>query len=173
MPILRFAKTLALLIPLFSFPLYAQGTGSTMLSLSVGAQCGVFVLSSSQSETSSGKQANEYTGTVTFQYFVRTATGTGSGNLQLELVLLDDSSRVDSSGAALSYAMNLSGVGTASSGRQTISSPSANITVASFGADQHTSKQGSTGTLTWTFDRDSISPTRSLAPTVTLNMACR
>jgi len=171
MPISPCAKALALLIPLFSFPVHAQRTGSTALALSVGAQCDVFVLSSSQSEPSSGQQSNEYSGTVTFQYYVRTAVGTGDGNLQLELV--DDSSKIDSSGAALSYATNLSGVGTANSGRQKISSPSASITVASFGADQHSTKQGSTGTLTWTFNRDSISPNRSLPPTVRLNMACR
>jgi len=164
-------KATGLLIVIFSLPMHAQRAATTVLALRVGSQCGVSVLSSSHSEVSSGAPS-EYTGTITFVYYVRTSTGAGSGNIELELV--DDSGRSgNSSGLALSYTTDLSGVGSANSGRQTVSSSSASITVASFGADEHSPRQGSTGTINWTFNRDAMSSNSSLPPTLHLNMACR
>jgi hypothetical protein len=164
-------KATGLLIVIFSLPMQAQRAATSVLALTVGSQCGVSVLSSSHSEVSSGP-SSEYTGTITFVYYVRTSTGAGSGNIELEL--LDDSGRSgNSSGLALSYTTDLSGVGSANSGRQALSSSSANITVASFGPDQHSPRQGSTGTINWTFNRDAMSSNSSLPPTLHLNMACR
>jgi hypothetical protein len=160
-----------LLIAIFSLPLHAQRSATTVLALTVGSQCGVSVLSSSHSEVSSGP-SGEYTGTITFLYYLRTSSGAGSGNIELEL--LDDSARsANSSGAALSYTTDLSGVGSANSGRQTVSSSSANVTVATFAADQHSPRQGSTGTINWTFTPDPMSPNSALPPALHLNMACR
>ena len=171
MRISRLVQATVLLIVIFSLPMQAQRAATSVLALTVGSQCGVSVLSSSHSEVSSGP-SSEYTGTITFVYYVRTSTGAGSGNIELEL--LDDSGRsANSSGAALSYTTDLSGVGSANSGRQTVSSSSASITVASFGADQHSPRQGSTGTINWTFNRDAMSSNSSLPPTLHLNMACR
>ena len=168
----RLVKAAVLSVFIFSLPMQAQRAANTVLALSVGSQCGVSVLSSSQSAVSSGP-SSEYTGTITFVYYLRTSAGAGSGNIELELV--DDSGRaVNSSGAAISYLTDLSGAGTANSGRQTVSSSSASFTVASFGADQHSPRQGSTGTINWTFNRDAMSSSNSsLPPTVRLNMACR
>ncbi len=172
MRISRLVKATVLLIVVFSLPLHAQRSATTVLALAVGSQCGVSVLSSSHSDVSSGGPSGEYTGTITFVYYVRTSTAAGSGNIELEL--LDDSARsANSSGGALSYTTDLSGVGSGNSGRQTVSSSSANFTVATFGADQHSPRQGSTGTINWTFTRDPMSPNSSLPPTVHLNMACR
>jgi hypothetical protein len=164
-------KATALLFIVFSLPMHAQRAATTVLALTVGSQCGVSVLSSSHSEVSGGP-AGEYTGTITFVYYVRTSTAAGSGNIELELV--DDSSQSgNSSGMAVSYTTDLSGVGSANSGRQTVSSSSTNITVASFGADQHSPRQGNTGTINWTFNRDAMSSNTSLPPTPHLNMSCR
>ena len=170
MRISRLVKATCLLIVIFSLPMQAQRAATTVLALTVGSQCGVSVLSSSHSEVSSGP-SSEYTGTITFVYYLRTSTGAGSGNIELELV--DDSARSGDSSVALSYTTDLSGVGIANSGRQAISSSSANITVASFGADQHSPRQGNTGTINWTFIRDAMSSNSSLPPTLHLNMACR
>jgi hypothetical protein len=171
MQISEMVKASALLIIIFSLPMQAQRAATSVLAISVGSQCGVSVLSSTNSEVRTGP-SGEYTGTITFVYYLRTSTGAGSGTIELELV--DDSARSgDSSGVALTYTTDLSGVGSANSGHQTLSSASANITVASFGADQHSPRQGSTGTINWTFNRDAMSSNSSLPPTLHLNMACR
>jgi hypothetical protein len=167
----RLVKSAALLAFIFSLPMHAQRAANTVLALNVGSQCGVSVLSSNQSAVSSGS-SSEYTGTITFVYYLRTSAGAGSGNIELELV--DGSGRAVNSSAAISYMTDLSGAGTANSGRQTVSSSSASFTVASFGADQHSPRQGSAGTINWTFNRDAMSSSNSsLPPTVHLNMACR
>jgi hypothetical protein len=164
-------KAAALLIVIFSLPMHAQRAATSVLALTVGSQCGVSVLSSSHSEVT-GAQSDQYTGTITFQYYLRTSGGAGGGDIELELV--DDSGRVvNLSGATISYTTDLSGAGSANSGRQALSSSSANITVASFGADQHSPRQGSTGTINWTFTRDAMSANSYLPPTLRLNMACR
>jgi hypothetical protein len=166
----RLVKATAPLIFIFSLPMNAQRAANTVLALNVGSQCAVSVLSSNQSEVSG--QSSEYTGTITFVYYLRTSATAGSGNIELEVV--DDSGRVvKSPGAALSYTTDLSGAGTANSARQTISSSSASFTVASFGADQHSPRQGSTGTINWTFNREAASSTNNLPPTLRLNAACR
>ena len=171
MQVSRMVKAAALSIVIFSIPMHAQRAATSVLALTVGSQCGVSVLSSNHSEAS-GAQSDQYTGTITFQYYLRTSGGAGGGDIELELV--DDSGRaVNSSGATLSYTTDLSGVGSANSGRQSVSSASANITVASFGADQHSPRQGSTGTINWTFTHDAVSSNSYLAPTLRLNMACR
>ena len=167
----RLVKTTALLIFIFSLPMHAQRAANALLAVNVGSQCGVSVLSSNQSEISNGS-SSQYSGTITFVYYLRTSAGAGSGNIELEVA--DDSGRaVNSSGSALSYTTDLSGAGTASSGRQTISSSSASLTVASFGADQHSPRQGSTGTINWTLVRDPMSSSNNLPPTLRLNTACR
>ena len=167
----RLVKATALLIVIFSLPMHAQRAANTLLAVNVGSQCGVSVLSSNQSEVSSG-QSSGYTGTITFVYYLRTSAAAGSGNIELEVV--DDSGRaVNSFGSALSYTTDLSGAGTGNSGRQTISSSSASLTVASFGADQHSPRQGSTGTINWTLVRDPMSSGNNLPPTLRLNTVCR
>ena len=167
----RLVKAAASLVLIFSLPMPAQRAASTVLALNVGSQCGISVLSSNQSEVSSGP-SSEYTGTITFVYYLRTSAGAGSGNIELELV--DDSRRaVNSIGVALSYTTGLSGAGTANSGRQTVSSSSASFTVASFGADQQSPRQGSAGTINWTLVRDSMSSNNNLPPTLRLNTTCR
>jgi hypothetical protein len=167
----RWVKTTGLLIFIFSLPMHAQRAANTLLAVNVGSQCGVSVLSSNQSDISNGS-SSQYSGTITFLYYLRTSAGAGSGNIELEVA--DDSGRAGNSyGSALSYTTELSGAGTSNSGRQTISSSSASFTVASFGADQHSPRQGSTGTINWTLVRDPMSSSNNLPPTLRLNTACR
>src|ERR1700746_3393211 len=96
----RLVKSAALLAFIFSLPMHAQRAANAVLALNVGSQCGVSVLSSNQSAVSSGS-SSEYTGTITFVYYLRTSAGAGSGNIELELV--DGSGRAVNSSAAISY----------------------------------------------------------------------
>lgn len=147
-------------------PTFAQRLATTTLTLAVGARCGVSVLSS---EVSSG-DSNDYNGTISFLYFVRTSTSAGTGNIQLELVEGSRKGNALTSGVAtLGYTTELSGVGMANSGQQTISSAATDATVVSFGADQHSPRQGSTGTINWSVHNNASSE----PPTLRLNMACR
>jgi hypothetical protein len=97
------------------------------------------------------------TGATTFSYKLRTSGG-GGASLQLKLA---------QPGAQFSYVVRLPGAAE-SSGSQTIPE-SSTITVAQFGSNAHSAKQGDTGTMNWSLKGAANSGMPEIAFTIRCN----
>jgi hypothetical protein len=95
-------------------------------------------------------------GVTTFGYKLRTSKA-GGASIQL---------RMDRPGGQLSYVVRLPGV-PASAGNQRIPESSA-MTVARFGPDAHSSREGDTGSVTWSLQ----DPARTGTPQVGVSIRC-
>jgi hypothetical protein len=107
----------------------------TNLSLNVGPQCSIAILSATTTREGSGAVH----GTTTFRYRIRASRAGGGGAITV----------VPDSGGNLSYDARLAGAGTGRTGTRDVT-PAAAIPVAAFGPGARSSKQGDTGVLTWT-----------------------
>jgi len=134
-------------------------TEATTLSVNVGAEAAISVLTTTTLSTPSTIFA-DYTGTTTFLYKVRTG-GTVSGT-GITLQITTDFSPVNgpsvaSSGATgdtLKYACTATAASaTACVGSQT-SSTSAATSVATFGTSAHSAKAGDSGSVVWDLVND-------------------
>jgi len=167
---------------LFTAPLaHAQlgsATGTTTVSVTVGAEAALNITNSSTPLTATGTNFSNYTGSTGLTYFVRTTQSGGSGSVTLKVTT--DFSPANgpsvgtppSAGDKLAYTCSLSGVGTACSGSQT-SSTTASTSVATFGADAHTVTfpGGDTATTAWTLTNDPKYKTGSYSATVTFTIS--
>ena len=153
-------------------------TGTTTLNLTVGPEAAIQINTATTNLTTSTTTfANPFTGTTNFSYKVRTTKVGGSGSITSQVTSDftaggggNPSVAAPPAGDTLSYTCNLTGVGSACSGSQTASTSSA-TSVATFGANAHSSAAGDSGSVAWSLTNDPGYPTGSYNATVTFTIA--
>ena len=149
-------------------------TGTTTLSVTVGAEAAIEVLNGSTALT--GAAFADYTGTTNFLYKIRTNPGSGSGTITVQVTgdfSPDNGPSVASpptAGDALTYTCTVVAPGTACSGTQTADTGSA-TPVASFGADARSDNAGNSGSVAWTLTNDSKYQANTYTATVTFTIS--
>jgi hypothetical protein len=167
-----------------AFPTFAQlgtATGTTTLSMTVGAEAGLTVAATS-TMTLVGTNFANFTSSTALTYYVRTTGSTGAGSITAKVTA--DFSPVGgpsvatppTTGDALTYTSS----GTAPSSNATgavmafagvIASTSAQTNVATFGADNRTSSAGNSEAVAWTLTNDPKYKTGAYAATVTFTIS--
>lgn len=173
-------KTLPLLALILLFTAsvgHAQSaTGATSVTVTVGPEAALTVTSPT-GLTTSGTVFNNYTGTTTVTYFIRTTLSGGTGTISLKVT--SDFSPANgpsvasppTAGDALTYTCGGAAPATPCTGSQT-ASMSTSTSVATFGADAHTTTtSGSTATTSWTLTNDPVYKTGSYNATVTFTIS--
>lgn len=153
---------------------YAQfaGTGTTTLSVTVGAEAAIQINTANTSLTTAGTTFNNpFTGTTNFAYKVRTTKVGGSGSLTLQVTsdFAPAGGPLAASGP-LSYTCSLAGVGSACAGSQTADTASS-TPIASFGADAKSGGAGDTGSVSWSLVNNPSYSTGSYSATVTFTIS--
>ena len=151
-------------------------TGTTTLTLTVGAEASIRVDTASTALTTVGAVFNNYTGTTNFTYKIRTTKTTGSGTITLQVTA--DFSPVSgpsvatppTAGDALAYTCTLTAPGTGCAGSVT-SSTTAATSVATFGAGARSAAAGNTGSVGWTLTNDPQYQTGAYTATVTYTIS--
>lgn len=173
----RYATLLVLACVLLALAGTAQAqfaaTGTTTMSVTVGAEASLRIDTATTTLTTSGALFNnDFTGTTSLTYKVRTTKVGGSGNIQLKITT-DFSpaggpsvTTPPTAGDTLAYTCTVSGVGSACSGSQT-SSTAAYTSVATFGTDNKSTKAGDSGSVAWDLSNDPLYSTGSYTGTVT------
>ncbi len=170
------ASAVAMLAP---FRLMAQfnPSGTTSVSVTVGAEAAIRIDTATSSLTSSGVVfGSDFTGTTAFTYKIRTRQGDGTGNVQLQ-VTSDFSPSGGPSIASppdpadtLSYTCAVSAPGTGCSGSH-VASATTSTPVASFGSNAKSSRAGNAGSVSWTLVNDPQYATGTFAAVVTLTIS--
>ena len=151
-------------------------TGTTTVSVTVGAEASIQIDTSTTSLTSVGTLFSDYTGTTSLTYKIRTTASGGSGTITSQVT--SDFSPANgpsvasppTAGDTLAYTCTVSAPGTACSGSQTSSTSSA-TSVATFGANARSAKAGNSGSVSWTLSNDPRYQTGSYSATVTFSIA--
>ncbi len=123
-----------------------------------------------------GSVFNNYTATTNFIYMIRTTQSTGSGKITVQ-VTTDFSptggpsvATPPSVGDALTYTCTASAPATPCSGTVTAKTTKA-TSVATFGADAHSSTTGNSGSVVWTLTNDPVYQTGSYTAIVTFTIS--
>jgi len=155
--------------------IYAQGTGSTTVSVTVGAEASVIVNTSTTTLVSSTPFA-DYTGNTSLTYKIRTTPSSGAGTITAQ-VTTDFSptggpsvASPPSAGDALKYTCTVASPGTGCSGTQT-SSTTAATSLATFGADAHSATAGNSASVAWALTNDAAYKVGSYSATVTFTIS--
>ena len=157
-------------------PQFGTSTGTTNVTVTIGAQAGLNITNSSTPLTATGTNFNTFTGSTGLTYFIRTSASGGSGSITLKVTSDFTPSGGPSvatpptAGDALAYACTVGSPGTACTGTQT-SSTTTSTAVATFGADAHTSTAGSTASIAWTLTNDPKYKTGTYDATVTFTIS--
>ena len=151
-------------------------TGTTTLSVTIGAEAAIRIDTSTTNLTATGTVFNNYTGTTNFTYKVRTTQSTGSGNITLQITT-DFSpaggpsvATPPSAGDSLKYICTVSTPGTGCSGSLTAST-TASTSVATFGAGASSANAGNAGSTAWTLINDPVYKTGSYSATATYTIS--
>ncbi len=152
-----------------------SNTGNTTLNLTVAHEASISVDSSDNFSTT-GSVFNPYTATTNFTYKIRTTKATGTGTITTE-VTTDFSptggpsvTTPPTAGDALTYSCTVASPGTGCSGTQTASTSSA-TSVATFGADAHSTAAGNSGSVAWSLTNDPVYGTGAYTATVTFTIS--
>lgn len=155
---------------------YGNTTGTTTITVNIGNMGGLTITNSSTPLTPSGTNPNQYTGTTNLTYWVRTATVGGFGAINLK-VTSDFSPAGGPSVASplnsadqLKYTCTVAGPGTACTGTRNASTTGL-TSVATFGADAHTTASGSTASVNWTLANDPEYQTGTYVATITFTIS--
>jgi hypothetical protein len=155
---------------------FGNPTGTTTVSVTIGAQAGLNITNSSTPLTANGSNFSQFNGTTGLTYFVRTSASGGSGSITMK-VTTDFSptggpsvNSPPTAGDALTYTCTVASPGTACTGTQTAST-SSQTNVASFGADAHTNTAGSTAAVAWALTNDPKYKTGTYNATVTFTIS--
>jgi hypothetical protein len=151
-------------------------TGTTNISVGVAAEAAISVTSATTLSTT-GTIFNDYTGTTSFQYKVRTTKTGGSGSVTMK-VTTDFSTggtapsvaNPPTSGDTLSFTSALTGVGSGV-GTATPVTTTTDTTMATFGTNARSTKAGDSGTVSWTLTNDPLYETGSYSAVVTFTIA--
>jgi hypothetical protein len=153
-----------------------SATGTSTVTVTVGAEASLTVTSPT-ALTAVGSVFNNYTGTTTVTYFVRTTQSTGSGSITVKVT--SDFSPANgpsvatppTTGDALKYTCTAAAPATACTGSQTALT-TGTTPVVTFGADAHSAATaGSTATTSWTLTNDPVYKTGSYSATVTYTIS--
>jgi hypothetical protein len=175
----RLASAVILLAGLGAVSAFGQtfaATGTTTLSVSVGAEASIAINTTTSSLATSGGLFADYTGTTNFTYKVRTTQSTGSGSIVLQITSDFNGTggpkvaSPPSSGDALTYTCSVASSGTGCSSAQTASTTTT-TSVATFGADAHSAKAGDAGSVSWTLTNDPVYKTGSYTATATFTIS--
>ena len=154
--------------------LHAATSGTGVVSVTIGAEASITVITATTT-LASGTAFADYTGTTSLSYKIRT-TGSGTGTITA-LVTSDFSPAAGPSvgsplsGAdALKYTCTVASSGTACSGSQTASTTTA-TSVATFGANAHSTATGDSASVAWTLPNDPAYPAGSYSATVTYTIS--
>jgi len=150
----RWLRILLLFLSLTAMPVRTQQSGQSTLQLRVPPECSI---TGSTSTLSGPADGGALMGATTFSYKLRTSSE-GGASIQLKLA---------QPGAQFSYVVRLPGAAE-SSGSQTIPK-SSTITVAQFGPNAHSAKQGDTGTMNWSLKGATNAGTPQIALTIQCN----
>jgi len=151
-------------------------TGTTSMSVSVGAEAGLTVNTATTTFSSTGTNFSSYTGSTSLTYFIRTTPTSGSGSIVLK-VTTDFAptggpsvGTPPTAGDALTYNCTVSSPGTACSGPLTAST-SSTTGVGTFGADGHSTYAGNSASVAWTLTNDPVYKVGTYSATVTFTIA--
>ncbi len=152
------------------------GTGTTTVSVTVGAEAAIQVNTATTTLTNVGTIFNNYTGSTSLSYKIRTTKVGGSGSITLKVT--SDFAPAGgpsvavppTAGDALSYTCTAAAPGTACVGSIT-SSTAASTSVATFGADAHSANAGNAASVNWTLTDDPTYQTGSYSGTVTFTIS--
>lgn len=158
--------------------LFAQfnPTGNTTLSVSIGVEAGLRVDTPTTTLSTAGG-FSDFTGGTDFTYKIRTSNAGGSGTITMQIT--SDFSPVGGPSVAspldpsdtLTYSCSLIAPATACVGSQTAST-TAQTSVASFGANAHSTKLGSgPNSVSWTLANDPQYATGSYNATATFTIS--
>jgi hypothetical protein len=143
-------------------------TKTANVSITVGAEA-TLTAASDVSLTTSGTTFQDYTGSSTFTYKVRTTQSGGTGTVTMKFTsdfAGASNASVVKSGDELKYTVSTAGVGTSTASSATIVSKTADTPALSFGADTHSSKAGDVATVSWTLPNDPIYTTGTITGAV-------
>ena len=150
-------------------------TGSTTLSVTVGAEASISVTNSTTTLTGTAAFAN-YTGTTNLLYKIRTSPGSGTGAITAQ-VTTDFSpaggpsvASPPTAGDALTYTCTVAAPGTACTGTQTAST-TVSTPVAAFGAGAGTASAGNAASLAWILTNDAVYQPGTYSATVTFTIS--
>jgi hypothetical protein len=150
-------------------------SGTTNVSVTVGAEAAIQVDSTGTPLTTTGGIFADFVGSTNFSYKVRTSRTSGSGAITVQITTDfsptgGPSVQNAANGDTLKFGCTLNGVGTACSGLPTISFTAA-TTVAQFGANARSSKNGDAGALAWTLTNDPAYEAGSYTATATFTIS--
>jgi len=155
---------------------FGPPTGTTTVSVTIGAEAGLNVTNSSTPLTESGTNFSKFTGTTALAYSVRTTATGGGGSITLK-VTTDFSpaggpsvATPPTAGDTLSYTCTVATPGTPCSGTLN-SSTTATTNVATFATNVHTGATGSTASVNWGLTNDSAYKTGTYNATVTFTIS--
>ncbi len=153
-----------------------SNTGTTTVSVTVGAEASLVVNTATTTMATTGTLFNDYTGSTGLTYKIRTGNASGTGAITLE-VTSDFSgaggpsvTTPPTAGDALTYSCSAAAPATACGSTQTASTSSA-TSVATFGADAHSTKSGNSASVGWTLTNDPVYKTGSYNATVTFTIS--
>jgi len=151
-------------------------TGTTTVSVAVVAEASIRIDTPTTTLSTAGTIFNDYTGTTSFTYRIRTGKDSGTGNIQL-LVGPDFSpaggpsvGTPPSAGDTLSYNCTVSSSGTACTG-PLVASTTTPRNVATFGANARSTKAGDSGSVSWILTNDPVYETGTYSATVTFTIS--
>jgi len=151
-------------------------TGTTTMSVAIGAEASLAVNTSTTTLTTSGSIFAAFTGTTSLTYKIRTTQSTGTGTVTAK-VTTDFSpasgpsvAAPPSAGDTLTYTCTVSSPGTACSGTQTAST-TAQTSIATFGAGASSAVGGNSASLSWILVNDPLYHTGSYTATVTFTVS--
>ena len=151
-------------------------TGTTTMSVAVGAEASLAVNTATTTLTTSGGIFAAFTGTTSLTYKMRTTQSTGTGTLTAK-VTTDFAPTLGPSvasplnaGDTLTYTCTVAAPGTACSGTQTASTAS-QTSVATFGAGASSVLAGNSASLSWILVNDPQYKTGSYTATVTFTVS--
>jgi len=158
-----------------------SGTGTTTLSVTVGAEAGLTVAATSNL-TSVGTNFTSFTGSTALTYYLRTTQSTGSGSITLK-VTTDFApaggpsvGTPPTAGDALTYTSSGSAPGNNGTGAvmaftNVTASTTAQTNVATFGADNRSLFAGNSESVAWTLTNDPKYKTGTYSATVTFTIS--
>ena len=173
----RFVKITVLACALLAVAGIVQAQNTTTLSVAVGPEAALTVTTGTSTLTAAGTTfSNDYAGTTSLTYKIRTSKSTGTGTITLR-VTSDFAgtggpsvATPPSAGDALTYSGTVSTPGTPASGAQTASTTAATA-VGSFGAGANSTKTGNSATVDWDLTNDPAYQTGTYTATVTFTIS--
>ena len=147
-------------------------TGTTTLSLTVASEAALRIDSPTTTLSTATTVFDNYTGTTSFTYKIRTKQSGGSGTITAALTTPFGSGGpvLPSGSTDLQFTCVVSSPGTGCTSAQRVNIVDAG-TVATFGTDAHSARAGNSGSVAWTLVNDPVYETGTHTATVTFTVS--